>query len=157
MMARHLLFLLFLYERNPMNWIWFALLSGSGSAILAILVKMHLRHINPLFIFLMFSVVTVIAFTIIDLFTNQVEWKLITTLSFKDWLALVVSGILNSAAFVSYLNALKHGPTGAAVAVDRLGIIFAVALAALVLKDTLTVQAIIGSMMMVAGAFLISM
>lgn len=138
-----------------MLWILLALLSGIGAAMLAILVKLHLKHFNSLFIFFLFAIVTLVVLFATDLFTNKVECKLITALSFQDWLALLAAGCLNTFAFICYLTALKCGPTGGVVALDRLGIVFALVLAAMFLQESFSIKSIIGSIMMILGAILI--
>lgn len=137
-------------------WIWLALLSGSGAAILAIIVKMHLKHINPLLTFLIFSLFTIAILLIFDLLTNKVDCKTITSLPIKDWLILFIASALNTFAFICYLSALKYGPTGGVVALDRMGIIFALILAVFFLQEKLTILSLLGGALMVIGAFLIS-
>lgn len=139
-----------------MIWILLALLSGSCAAVLAVMVKLHLKHVNPLFLFLLFSLVSIVELFIVDLLTNRVEIKLMASLAGKDWIMLLIAGTLHSFAFVCYLTALKFGPTGGVIALDRLGIVFAIVLAVIFLQEAITAKAIIGSIMMILGAFLIA-
>jgi len=143
-------------KETDMMWIALALLSGSCAAILAILIKLHLKHINPLFITLLFAIITLIILFATDILTNKVECKLIKALTFKDWIVLIAAGALNSFAFICYVSALKCGLTGCVVALDRLGIVFALILAGIFLQETFTVKAVVGAIMMIFGAFLIS-
>jgi bacterial/archaeal transporter family protein len=138
-----------------MLWILLALLSGIGAAMLAIIVKAHLKHFNSFFIFFLFALVTLILLFAIDLGTNKIECKLITSLSSKDWLVLFAAGCLNTFAFICYLSALKCGPTGGVIALDRLGIVFALVLAAIFLQESFSIKSIIGSILMILGAILI--
>jgi len=137
-------------------WILLALLSGNCAAVLAVLIKLHLKHINPFFITFLFSVITIILLLLIDFFTNKVDCTLITTLSIREWIPLIIAGCLNGLAFICYLTALKCGHTGGVVAIDRLGIVFVIILAAIFLQETFTIKAIIGSFIMIIGAALIS-
>lgn len=137
-------------------WIFFALLSGSVAAILAILIRLYLQHHNPLFVTFFFSLITFIMLFLADLFTNKVGCKLMTMLTLKELWPLIIAGCLNGLAFIFYVTALRSGRAGGVVAVDRLGIVLAVLLAAIFLQESFSLKAVIGSMIMVVGAFLIS-
>jgi transporter family protein len=137
-------------------WIVLALLSGSCAAILAVLVKLYLKHINPLFITLVFSVITIIMLLVVDLLTSKVDSRLVTSLTYKEWIPLIIGGCLNGFAFICYLGALKGGRAGSALAIDRLGIVFALILAAIFLQEAFSLKALFGAIIMVAGAFLIT-
>lgn len=138
-----------------MIWILLALLSGVGAAMLAVVVKLHLKHMNPFFIFFLFALITLTLLSVTDVFTHKVECKMVASLSFKEWMALIAAGALNTFAFICYLGALKCGPTGGVVALDRLGIVFALILAAMFLQESFTMKAIIGSILMIIGAVMI--
>lgn len=137
-------------------WIVLSLLSGLGAAVLATVIKMYLKHINSMFMTLLFALVTIVILVAMDLLTSKVDLKLMMNLSAKEWLALIVAGILNSVAFICYVTALQRGHTGGVVALDRLGIVFAILLAAIFLQEAFTVKSVIGGLLMVLGAFLIS-
>lgn len=139
-----------------MMWLLLALISGSCAAILAVVIKMHLKHINSMFITLLFALVTITILIVADLMTSKVDLRLMMNLSLKEWIALIVAGILNSVAFICYVSALQSGRTGCVVAIDRLGIVLALILAGIFLQETFTIKALMGGIMMVVGAFLIS-
>lgn len=137
-------------------WFFLALLSGFCAAVIAVLVKLYLKHINPFFITFLFSLIALIAFFIADVFTQKIDCKLIISLTSKEWIPLLIAGILNGLAFVFYLSALKCGRTGSVIAIDRLGIVFALILAAFFLQESFSVKTILGSLIMVIGAFLMA-
>lgn len=143
-------------QREAM-WILLALLSGSCAAVLAMIVKLYLRHINPFFITFLFALITLVMLFVADLFTHEVKCKLVTTLTWSEWIPLIVAGCLNGFAFVCYLSALKCGKTGGVMAVDRLGIIFALVLSAVFLQETFTIKTMVGAVIMIIGAALISL
>ena len=143
-------------KENFMWWIFYALLSGSSAALLAIVVKLYLKHINALFMTLLFSLLTFIFLLIFDLYTNKVDCKLVTSLNYKEWLALLAAAFLNGFAFICYMNALKCGRTGSVVALDRLGIIYVLILSAIFLQESFSIKAMIGAVVMIIGTILIS-
>jgi transporter family protein len=138
-------------------WIFLALLSGLGAAVLATVIKLYLNHINSFFVTLLFSVVTMVILLVAAFFTDKIEPRLVATLTGREWTALIVAGCLNSFAFICYLSALKGGSTGGVVAIDRLGIVFALILAAIFLQESLTIKSLAGGIMMVFGAVLVTL
>jgi len=137
-------------------WYVFALISGFLAAVLAVLVRLHLKHLNPFFITFLFSIITAVILVLIDLITHKINCHLITTLSFKEFLPLLIAGSVNGLAFTAYMAALSCGKTGAVVAVDRLGILFVIILSFIFLHESLTLQALFGSALMILGAVLLS-
>lgn len=136
-------------------WFLFALLSGFCAALLAILVKLYLKNFNPFFITFLFSIIAVVMLIIIDITTQKIQCSLITKLTLKDWLPLIAAGCLNGLAFTFYMIALKFGKTCGVIAIDRLGILFAVIMSVIFLQEALTIKAIIGSLLMVFGCGLL--
>lgn len=137
-------------------WYIFALISGFLGAVLAVLVRLHLKHLNPFFITFLFSIIAAVILFLLDLFTQKINCHLITTLSFKELVPLLIAGAINGLAFTSYIAALSCGKTSGVVAVDRLGILFVVILSLVFLQESLTVSSLCGSILMIAGALLLS-
>jgi bacterial/archaeal transporter family protein len=69
------------------------------------------------------------------------------------WIAL--SGLCGALSWLAYFAALKVGPAGGVAAVDRLSVVFALVLAALVLGESLTPLKALGGALMAAGAVLV--
>lgn len=111
---------------------------------------------NSFFLIFLFSLISLLSLIILDLVTSKVNCKLVTTLTTKEWLALIVAASLNGLALICYVSALKCGKTGGVVAIDRLGIIYVVLLSAIFLHETFTIKTIVGAIIMVVGAVLIS-
>jgi bacterial/archaeal transporter family protein len=137
-------------------WVLFALLSGFGAAVLAIVVKLHLKHFNPFFVTFIFALITITMFLVIDLLTDSIQCSTITCLSRKEWGYLILAGLLNSFAFACYLAALKYGNVGGAVAIDRLSIVFVVFLSIIFLQESFSLHACIGALMMMIGVILLN-
>jgi transporter family protein len=137
-------------------WFLYALLSGLFAAILAIVVKLYLSHLDPLFIALFFSIVGVVFLLAMGLVTQKINCSLITTLSYKELLSLLVGGLLNIVAFTLYVTALKGGKTSTVVALDRIGIVFAVVFSVLFLQESFKAISIAGALFMVIGVFFLT-
>lgn len=137
-------------------WFLLALASGFFAATLAILVKLHLQHFNPFFITFLFSAFMAITFFMIDLFTQKIDCLLITSLSYREWGFLLLASTLNGLGFTCYITALQSGKTAGVIALDRLGIIFVIILSAIFLQQSLSIKAVLGAMLMIAGSILLT-
>lgn len=137
-------------------WLLFALLSGFFASVLALIIKLYLKHLNPFFITFFFSFIVLIALFMIDCVSRKINCGLILKLSSQEWLFLIIAGCLNGLAFTCYMSALKCGKICNVVAIDRLGILFVVILSVIFLKESFSIKSIIGSIMMIAGATLLS-
>ncbi|HLB40845.1 MAG TPA: EamA family transporter [Candidatus Babeliales bacterium] len=138
-------------------WFLLALISGSCTAVLAILLKAYLKHINPLLVTLLFSAVTTIILLLTDLFTRQVQCKLAFTLDASAWWAIIIIGCVNAIGYSCYLAALKCGNTAGVVALDRLSILLVVLLSVLFLHEPWSLKTLIGAVVMIVGAVLITL
>jgi transporter family protein len=70
------------------------------------------------------------------------------------WIAL--SGAAGAASWLCYFAALRTGPVMGTAALDRLSIVFTLVLAALFLKERLTLATALGGMLIAAGAVLVA-
>ena len=75
-------------------------------------------------------------------------------LSGRAWLALLLSGIATGASWLAYFKALSLAPAVRVAPIDKLSLAFTLALAWLILGETLTLRALAGAALMVAGALL---
>ena len=138
-------------------WLIFALLSGFGAAILAIITKIFLNNVNPLVLTFLFSIVAFLILLSLGIYAKKTgHYTGISSFSKKDWLFVVIAGSINCLAFIAYITALQYGRAANVVAVDRLGVLFVVIFSVIFLQETLTIQSVIGSLVMVGGAVLLS-
>jgi uncharacterized membrane protein len=137
-------------------WFLFAFLSGFGGAILAVIMKLYLKNINTFFISFVFFVIASLLMLAIGLYTNKINHSLISSLTSKDSFAIFVGGIVNACAFSCYLYALNCGNVCSVVAIDRLGILYVLVLSVFILNQAFTIKAVIGGLLMIIGAFLLS-
>lgn len=136
-------------------WHMFALLSGFGAAVLAVLIKLYFRAFNPFAISLIFSVITSIMLIFVELFIKKTNIFAVFSLSWHQWILLIIAGCINCLAFLSYLLALQLGKPSAVVALDRLGILFVVFLSIFLLQEAFSLKSIVGAILMTVGASLL--
>jgi transporter family protein len=69
---------------------------------------------------------------------------------------IIIAGIFGALSWLFYFLALKNGPINPVVAIDRLSLVFVFVLALLFLGEAFSAKALIGAILMVGGAILIS-
>ena len=94
------------------------------------------------------AVVLVMAWLVV-LVTGKIRET--TTIPRRDLLFICLSGLATGASWLCYYRALKDGPAGVVVPIDKLSIVVTVAFSCFVLKEKLTKKAWLGLFLIVAG------
>jgi transporter family protein len=135
------------------NWQMWALLSAFFAGLTAILAKMGVRDVDSnLATAIRTTVVLVFAWSV-ALLGKTVELGAVQR---KTWLFLVLSGLATGASWLCYFRALQLGPASKVAPVDKLSVVFAIALAAIFLHEQLTWQHWVGGLLIVAGAIVLA-
>jgi transporter family protein len=72
-------------------------------------------------------------------------------------LFIILSGVAGALSWLLYFFAIKNGPVGGVVAIDRTSVIFALLLSALFLGESLTLKTALGGGLILAGALLVAL
>lgn len=137
-----------------MNWVFWALLSAFFAGVTAILAKIGITGVNSnLATAIRTTVVLVFSWAIVFATTNVSS---IQTLSRRTWVFLVFSGLATGLSWLCYFRALQLGQASRVAPVDKLSVVFAIAFAALFLRESLTLQHWIGGSLVVAGAVVLA-
>lgn len=141
-----------------MNYLWliFALLSAFFAALVAIFGKIGLQNLDT-------NTATAIRAITMALFlfvVITIEGKLsqISTIlaDHKAAAFILLSGIAGGLSWLFYFLALKLSSVDKVVPIDRLSIVFAVLLAAVLLGEKLTLKIAVGAILMIIGAIFIA-
>lgn len=137
-----------------MNWFYWALLSALFAGVTAILAKMGVADVNS-------HLATAIRTSVILVFTWAIAFAVVpahslSNVSKRAWLFLVLSGIATGLSWLCYFRALQLGPASRVAPVDKLSVVFAIALAALVLKEKLGWQQFVGGTLIIVGALVLA-
>ena len=137
-------------------WLLYALLSAIFAAGVAIVGKLGLKNLDS-------TLATTIRSIIMALFLLVVSFSLgkfrnfnFQVLSGRDWRLIICTGIFGALSWLFYFFALKHGSATPVVAIDRLSLVFVFVMALLFLGESFSLKALIGVLLMVAGAILLS-
>jgi bacterial/archaeal transporter family protein len=135
-------------------WIVFALLAAISAATVVTLSKAGIKNVPPSLAFAIQAVL------IIVVSWGTVLWEgllpEIGKVDRKSWLFLIVAGVLTAASSLLSFRALSLGNASRVSPLTNVSLVFAVALAALFLKEKLTWQIMVGAALMAGGAILIA-
>jgi transporter family protein len=133
-----------------MSWIGWALLSAVFAAATALLAKVGVAHVNSnLAMALRTTVVLVFAWGIVLALGKHGE---LLSLDRRTCLFLALSGLATGLSWLCYFRALQLGPTSRVAPLDKLSVPLVMVFAWLLLGEKLTPPAVIGGLLISAGA-----
>ncbi len=138
-----------------MTWIILALAGAVMAALVAIFGKIGMQNMDSTFATTIRAIVMAIFLIITSAFLGKLNFEQLALN--KEFFWIVLSAIAGALSWVFMFAALKLGPASAVSAIDRLSIVFVVLLAALFLGEALTIKSILGTILIVAGALLVTM
>ena len=137
-----------------MNWVHWSLLSALFAGLTAILAKVGVSGVDS-------NLATAIRTTVILIFAWSIA--LVTarpvslgTLSMRTWLFLTLSGIATGISWLCYFRALQLGQASQVAPVDKLSVVFVLILAALFLREPITLRTGFGAALIVSGALVLA-
>jgi transporter family protein len=133
-----------------MNWIHWSLLSAFFAGLTAILAKVGVTGVDS-------NLATAIRTTVILLFAWAIAFVttkpgVMAEFSGRTWVFLTLSGVATGLSWLCYFRALQLGDASRVAPVDKLSVVFVILLAALFLKEKMTIQHLIGGVLIVSGA-----
>jgi len=138
-----------------MSWVFWAFLSALFAAATAVLAKIGVSGVNS-------NLATAVRTSVVVVFT----WMLalatrkpteIESLVPRTWLFLVLSGMATGISWLCYFRALQLGPASRVAPIDKLSVVFVMALAAMFLGERITVMKVIGGVLIATGAIVLSL
>jgi transporter family protein len=135
-------------------WLGFALGSAFFAGLTAILGKLGVSGMNSnLATFIRTSVVLVLAALVVSL---RGEWKYPGSARGAPLLFLVLSGLATGLSWLCYYRALQLAPVSLVAPVDKLSVVFAIALGLVFLGEPLTPRLAAGAVLIVAGVVVLA-
>lgn len=136
-----------------MSWFHWALLAALFAGITAVLAKAGTKDIEPNLATAIRTTVVLILTWGIVLVAGTPAWR---TLSSRATVFLALSGLATGLSWLCYFRALHLGAASSVAPVDKLSVVFAIALAAIFLDERLVWQHWVGGILIVAGAVIIA-
>jgi transporter family protein len=137
------------------NWLTWSLLSALFAGATAILAKIGVTGVDSNF-------ATAIRTTVILLFTwaiasfNRSQWSF-GNISSRTWFFLVLSGLATGLSWLCYFRALQLGEASRVAPMDKLSVLFAIILAAVVLRENVTWHQWLGGGLVLTGAVVLAL
>jgi len=134
-------------------WAVYALFSALFAALTSILGKIGVENVNSnLATAIRTVVVLLLAWVIVFATKAHVA---VTEISRRSLVFLVLSGLATGLSWLCYYRALQMGPASRVIPIDKSSVVFGMILAFIVLRETLTVKAIIGGSLIAIGTFVL--
>jgi transporter family protein len=133
-----------------MSWIVWALLSALFAAATALLAKVGVAHVDS-------NLATAIRTTVVVIFAWAIALALgkhgeIRDLDRRTVLFLTLSGLATGLSWICYFRALQLGPASRVAPLDKMSVPLVMIFAWLLLGEKLTPPAILGGVLITAGA-----
>ena len=138
-----------------MSWLTWALLSALFAAATAILAKLGVSHVDP-------NLATAVRTSVVVVFAWAIAYSLgshsgIGQIDRRSWLFLGASGLATGLSWICYFRALSLGEASKVAPIDKLSVVFVVALAWPLLGEALTWRKGIGSLLIALGAIVLAL
>jgi len=138
-----------------MSWLIYALLSAVFAALTAILAKIGIKNVDS-------NLATAIRTVVILFFAwGIVFWQgtinKISSISQFSLVFLILSGITTGLSWLFYFRALQIGRASQVAPIDKLSLIITIVLAAVILKEKVSLVILVGGVLMAVGAILVSL
>ncbi len=141
-------------KNNPM-WILFALLAAVSAAVVTVLSKAGVKDLDSSLVFAIQAIlIIIVSWGVVVVQGNTGQLKQIDG---RTWIYIGVAGVVTAVSSLLTFKALKLGDASQVNPLERLSLIFAIVLAGVFLKEKITLQIIIGAVLMAAGAIVIAM
>lgn len=134
-------------------WWIYALLSAVFAALTAIFAKIGIKGVNSDLATAIRTVVILFIAWAIVLFRGN--GKDLAMLSKENIIFLVLSGIATGLSWIFYFKALSIGDVSKVAPVDKLSVAFAIILAAIFLREAITIKTAIGAVLIIGGSLVL--
>lgn len=132
-------------------WLLFAVLSAVFAAATSILAKVGIEGIDSNLATAIRTVVVLLMAWGMVLITHAQGG--ISSITPRSWLFLILSGLATGASWLCYFYALKTGDVSKVVPIDKCSLVLTIIFAVIFLGESLTWKTVVGSILLLAGTF----
>lgn len=135
------------------HWIYWALVSAFFAALTAIFAKIGLQGIDSDFATF---IRTLVIITALGLFlTYAHKWQPFSSLSVKNWLFLILSGLATGLSWLAYFKALQIGDASKVAPIDKFSLVLVTLFAVIFLGERPSGQEWFGIGLIATGVFVL--
>ncbi len=121
-----------------------------------IFAKLGLKGVDANLLTAIRGIVMAIIVSIAALSFGKLSMTAIHSLSTRQWVFVILSGLGGALSWIFFYQALSIGPTVAVTVIDKLSVVFTAILAVFVLAEGVTLQTGIGLIFVLIGTLLVS-
>lgn len=137
------------------QWLYWALASAVFASLTAIFAKVGLQGVDS--DFATFIRTIVIIFALILFLTYTSKWQPLSSLSSKNWLFLVLSGLATGASWLAYFKALQMGNASQVAPIDKFSLVLVAIFAVIFLGERPSNQDWLGIGLVAAGVLTLAL
>ncbi|MDR2755944.1 MAG: EamA family transporter [Planctomycetaceae bacterium] len=134
-------------------WILYALLSAFFAALTSILAKIGLENVNSNLATAIRTIIVLIMSWAIVFVTGKHHD--VVNIEYKSLLFLILSGIATGLSWLCYYKALQIGEASKVIPIDKFSLVIGMALAFIILKETITIKTVIGGTLITIGTLIL--
>lgn len=134
-------------------WWIYALLSAFFASLTAIFAKIGVTNVNSdLATAIRTVVILIVAWGLVF---SRGEFKGIHDLSKHTLVFLILSGFATGLSWIFYYKALQLGKVSQVAPVDKLSVALTILLSVVILKEALTIKAVVGALLIIGGTLVL--
>lgn len=138
---------------NRDSWVFYALLSAVFAALTSIFAKLGIKNVDSnLATAIRTIIILIMAWVIVFITGSKADVKNIDA---KSWIFLIASGVATGLSWLFYFKAIQLGDVSKVAPIDKFSVVISMALAFIVLGETIDLQRIIGALLITAGTFVL--
>lgn len=134
-------------------WVIYAFLSAAFAALTSIFAKAGLQNIDSHLATAIRTVVVLVMSWALVFATGKQSG--IPNIDYRNALFLALSGAASALSWLCYYKALQLGEASKVIPIDKFSLVIGMILAFVVLKETLTIKALIGGALITVGTFVL--
>ncbi|MDH2998884.1 hypothetical protein A1D22_03290 [Pasteurellaceae bacterium LFhippo2] len=136
------------------EWIYWALASALFAAFTAIFAKVGLQGIDSDFATFIRTIVIIAA--LIAFLTYSGKWQPLSSLSTKNWIFLILSGLATGISWLAYFKALQLGNASQVAPIDKLSLVLVAIFAVVFLGERPSNQDWLGIGLVATGVLVLA-
>jgi transporter family protein len=137
-------------------YIIYALLGAVMASVGTIFAKLGLKGVDSNLLTAMRGIIMAVIVSVAALSFGKLSYSAIHSLSQKQWIFVILSGLGGALSWLFFYQALSGGPTVAVTVLDKLSIVLTAILATIILSESLTLQMGIGLGFVFLGTILVA-
>jgi len=137
-----------------LEWLLYALLSALFAGLVGVVGKMGVEEVDSVTATAIRAVVMAVLSVLFAVALGKTD---VSRVDARALGYIALAGLLGAASWMAYFKALSLAEASRVIPIDRTSVVFGVVLAALLLGERLTAGRVLGSLLIVVGAVLVSL